>query len=70
MESLQDFVSSSYTTPQHDDPVVLPACKNYEEYKFNYAAGNNAVGKAILSPYSPGSDVVTRYTNDRRSYFR
>ncbi len=46
------------------------ACKNYEEYKFNYAAGNNAVGKAILSPYSPGSDVVTRYTNDRRSYFR
>ena len=46
------------------------SCKKYEEYKFNYAAGNNAVGKAILSPYSPGSDVVTRYTNDRRSYFR
>lgn len=46
------------------------ACEQYDEYKFNYAAGNNAVGKAILSPYSPGSDVVTRYTNDRRSYFR
>ena len=46
------------------------ACKKYEEYRFNYAAGNNAVGKAIVSPYSPGADVVTRYTNDRRSYFR
>ena len=46
------------------------ACKKYEEYKFNYAAGNNAVGKAIVSPYSPGADFVTGYTNDRRSYFR
>jgi len=34
------------------------ACKRYEEYKFNYAAGSNAVGKAILSPYSPGSSIV------------
>ena len=46
------------------------ACKKYEEYKFNYAAGNNAVGKAILSPYSTGADVVSRYTNGHRSYFR
>lgn len=35
------------------------ACKKYEEYKFNYLAGTNSAGKAILSPYSPGSDVVT-----------
>lgn len=46
------------------------ACKNYEEYKFNYAAGNNAVGKAILSPYSPGSNVVYRYNTSFRQYFR
>ena len=46
------------------------ACKNYEEYKFNYAAGNNAVGKAILSPYSPGSDVVYRYNGTFRQYIR
>jgi hypothetical protein len=46
------------------------ACKNYEEYKFNYAAGNNAVGKAILSPYSPGSNVIYRYNTSFRQYFR
>ncbi len=45
------------------------ACKQYEEYKFNYAAGNNAVGKAILSPYSPGSDVVQRSYDYVRGYF-
>jgi hypothetical protein len=46
------------------------ACKTYEAYKFNYAAGNNAVGKAILSPYSPGSDVVYRYNGNFRQSFR
>jgi len=46
------------------------ACKAYEEYKFNYAAGNNAVGKAILSPYAPGSDVAYRYTSTSRQYIR
>lgn len=47
------------------------ACKSYEEYKFNYAAGNNAVGKAILSPYAPGSDVVYRYSGSNfRQYIR
>jgi len=46
------------------------ACKTYEEYKFNYAAGNNAVGKAVLSPYSPGSDVVYRYNSTFRQYIR
>lgn len=46
------------------------ACKTYEEYKFNYAAGNNAVGKAILSPYAPGSDVAYRYTGTSRQYIR
>lgn len=35
-------------------------CADYEKYKFNHAAGTNAVGKAILSPYSPGSDAASR----------
>jgi len=42
------------------------ACKQYEEYKFNYAAGNNAVGKAIISPY--GSEAISG--NISRQYFR
>lgn len=47
------------------------ACKTYEEYKFNYAAGNNAVGKAILSPYAPGSDIAYRYSGGTyRNSFR
>lgn len=46
------------------------SCNAYEEYKFNYAAGNNAVGKAILSPYSPGSQVIYRFNNTYRQYFR
>lgn len=46
------------------------SCNAYEEYKFNYAAGNNAVGKAILSPYSPGSQIAYRYDSTYRQYFR
>lgn len=29
-------------------------CKQYEDYKFNFVVANNNVGKAVLSPYSPG----------------
>lgn len=36
------------------------ACKNYEDYKFNYVSGTAAVGKAVLSPYSLGSDFIHR----------
>lgn len=36
------------------------ACKQYEEYKFSLKAGASAVGKAILTPYSPGADAVYR----------
>jgi hypothetical protein len=46
------------------------ACKAYQEYKFNYAAGNNAVGKAIISPYAPGSDIAYRYESTVRQSFR
>ena len=45
------------------------SCERYEEYKFNYLAGTNAVGKAILSPYAPGSDVVQRSYDYVRGYF-
>lgn len=45
------------------------ACKRYEEYKFNYAAGINPGGKAILTPYSPGSDIVMgNYTYNYGEY--
>lgn len=37
------------------------ACDKYEQYKFNYLAGVNGGGKAILSPYSPGSDFAPYY---------
>lgn len=40
------------------------ACKKYEEYKFNFQAGNNNVGKAILTPYSPGAGSVQRYNRN------
>lgn len=45
------------------------ACKKYEEYKFNYAAGINIAGKAILTPYSPGSNTVMgNYTYGNGEY--
>lgn len=34
------------------------ACKKYEEFKLSYAAGNTLSGQAILTPYSPGSNIV------------
>lgn len=46
------------------------ACNQYQEYKFNYAAGNNAVGKAIISPYAPGSDIAFRYESTVRQSIR
>ena len=46
------------------------ACQKYEDYKFNYASGTNAAGKAILSPYSPGSDVVTGHYNYTHGNYR
>ena len=40
------------------------ACGKYEQYKFNYQAGLSNVGKAILSPYSPGAGSVNRAHRD------
>ena len=46
------------------------ACKQYEEFKFNLKVGSSSVGKAILSPYSPGSDAINRSYDCVRGYFR
>ena len=42
-------------------------CTRYEEAKMQYKA-NGVVGEAILSPYSPGADVVNR-SYDHRGYY-
>jgi hypothetical protein len=42
-------------------------CARYEDAKMQYKA-NGVVGEAILSPYSPGSDVVNR-TYDHRGWY-
>lgn len=46
------------------------ACKKYEEFKFNLKVGSSSVGKAILSPYSPGSDAINRSYDYVNGYFR
>lgn len=44
-------------------------CKDYENYKLNYIAGT--AGKAILTPFSPGSDSIQAngYQYGRGGYF-
>lgn len=41
------------------------AQKGYEKYKFNYLSGAASLGKAILSPYSPGSDAISHNFRSR-----
>lgn len=48
-------------------------CTKYEQMLLDYRAGNSLAGHAILGPYSPGSDFVTRSYSDndlRGGYFR
>lgn len=47
--------------------MYLNACKEYEEYKMNFIAGS--AGKAILTPFSLGSDTV-QGDYSRGRYFR
>lgn len=42
-------------------------CDKYEHSMLEYRAGNSVAGHAILGPYSPGSDVVSRNYSDYRS---
>jgi hypothetical protein len=47
--------------------------EKYEQALLNYRAGNSISGKAILGPYSPASDFITRNYSDsdlRGGYFR
>lgn len=48
-------------------------CDKYEYAVLDYKAGNSIGGQAILGPYSPASDFVTRTHSDydhRGNYFR
>jgi hypothetical protein len=43
-------------------------CQKYENMLFAYESGESSInGQAILSPYSPGSDLITRNSVDHRS---
>jgi hypothetical protein len=42
-------------------------CEKYESSVMQYKAGSSVAGKAILSPYSPGSDAVGGSYRDSRS---
>jgi hypothetical protein len=35
-------------------------CAKYEQAELDYRAGNGLAGQAILGPYSPGSDLISR----------
>ena len=35
-------------------------CEKYEHLMLEYRAGNSIAGQAILGPYSPGSDLISR----------
>lgn len=37
------------------------ACERYDQYKFNMSAGNNAIGQAVLGPYSIGDIQYQKY---------
>lgn len=47
-------------TAKHAMELYKDACDKFEQYKFNFTSVNNNIGKAILSPYSPGSQGVRR----------
>ena len=41
----------------------------YDKLLLDYKAGNSVAGQAILGPYSPGSDLISRrYTDQRGGY--
>lgn len=48
-------------------------CAKYDKLLLDYKAGGTLAGQAILGPYSPGSDFITRNYSDydmRGGYFR
>jgi hypothetical protein len=68
--SIKDGVSAIDTRGIAQTLLVLhkDMCSKYEEAVFNYESGeSSSSGQAILSPYSPGSDFITRNNTDHRS---
>ena len=43
-------------------------CSKYDQLLLNYRAGNSIAGQAILGPYSPGSDVISRHMDHRGGF--
>lgn len=42
-------------------------CEKYDKLLLEYRAGNSVAGHAILGPYAPGSDLISRNYSDHRS---
>lgn len=42
-------------------------CEKYDKLLLEYRAGNSVAGQAILGPYAPGSDLISRNYSDHRS---
>lgn len=42
-------------------------CEKYENLLLEYRAGNSVAGHAILGPYTPGSEFISRNNTDHRS---
>ena len=57
--SIKDGPSSINLTGVTGTLITLykDLCKKYEETLFQYRSGSSVAGQAILTPYSPGSDL-------------
>ena len=42
-------------------------CKKYDQMQLDYRAGHSIAGQAILGPYSPASELVSRRNLDNRN---
>jgi hypothetical protein len=47
--------------------IYTDLCSKYEHLVLEYRAGNSIAGQAILGPYSPGSDLISRNNMGHRS---
>jgi hypothetical protein len=47
--------------------IYKDMCAKYDHYVMQWQAGNSVAGQAILSPYSPASDNVSRSSLTHRS---
>jgi hypothetical protein len=47
--------------------IYKDLCEKYEHLLLEYRAGSSVAGQAILGPYSPGSDFISRNNMGHRS---